>query len=680
MRTPSCTTGFTLAKVFSRRLLVLLAVTGALAAIPGSASARSRKAHLSEFRSCSSFVHYARRHARGELRTMGTPTVRPVFPPQRGPVFPEGVAAPPQANSPTAVGEQGQDYSTTNVQESGVDEPDLVKTDGKRIFAVENGTLYSVDARTDPPKVLDSLVIAGYGQELLLVGDKVLVFSGTNYVLPVEMVAPGAPQQARTAVAAPIYGGVGSTLTEVDVSNPSAMKVVQSMSVNGSYLSARLTGHTARVVLSAIPEAIPILQATPPVTADLVPKIRRTTTPSWRPTYKLRRGTRGRLSRHALVRCTHISRPVQFSGLNSLTVLTIDLDKGLEPVDSDAIMTDGQIVYASTKALYVATQKAIVERPDTTQPPPDQVTEIHKFDISDPDQTTYQGSGAVDGTLLNQFSMSEQDGFLRVASTSAPLWWSQGNDRPSQSYVTVLAQKDNTLQAIGRVGDLGKGQRIYAVRFLGDVGYVVTFRQIDPLYTIGLSDPEHPKVLGALDLLGYSAYLHPVGDGLLLGVGQAADEQGRTQGTQLSLFDVSDPANPARIAQHELGSGSNTSVEFDHHAFLWWSPSKLAVLPVFIYNYDPNSGNSSQFAGAIGFHVAKGDGINEAGRISHPQQSGYSPGIDRSLVIGDELYTVSMLGVKASDLGSFADRGFAEFPQPPQAQPQPGTVSSPPAR
>jgi hypothetical protein len=450
----------------------------------------------------------------------------------------------------------------------------------------------------------------------------------------------------------------------VDVSDPSAMKVMNTMSVNGGYVSARLTGHTARVIFSATPQALPVLQQTTDAGMRRE-KIARTTTPNWRPTYALRSGRKGKVTRHALVRCSSIQRPEAFSGLNSLTVLTIDIAKGLEPVDSDAVMTDAQTVYGSTKNLYIATQKAIDEQPNSQQPPPIPTTSIHKFDISNPDKTDYVATGEVTGTLLNQYSMSEQDGLLRVASTEAPLWWRPNEDRKSESFVTVLKQDGNTLAQVGRVGDLGKGERIYAVRFLGDVAYVVTFRQVDPLYTVGLSDPAHPEVLGSLDLLGYSAYLHPVGDGLLLGVGQAADKQGRTQGTQVSLFDVSDPRNPLRLSNRVLGGGSSSTVEFDPHAFLWWEPSKLAVLPVQIYTYDEQKGASEQYAGAIGFHATKPDGVTEAGRASHPKdQYGYSAVISRSLVIGDRLFTVSTAGVLASDLGSFADRGFAAFPVP----------------
>ena len=656
-----------------RTWIAVAAFAAVLAALPSSAGAASKPKHrLAAFGSCSRFVHYARRHALGELKTRGVPPPVGIPTPVRSPqpVTQDGT----QVVLPEAAPGAGQDFSNTNNQEAGVDEPDSVKTDGKTIFIAENGRIYAIDARSNPPKLLDTLDLGGsYGDQLLLSGDRLLVMSGQPIYYGVGVVGP-----VRAAIAPPIGGAQASTVSLVDVSDPSAMKVLRTMSVNGGYLNARMTGHTARVIFSATPTAIPVIQT---LAADAQrPKINRTTTPDWRPTYRLRRGTKGKIARHALVRCTSITRPEIFSGLNSLTVLTIDIDKGLDPVDSDAIMTDGQTVYASQKNLYIATQKAMLEQPNTEQPPPEQLTEIHKFDISKPDETTYEGTGVVTGTLLNQYSMSEQDGFLRVASTSAPLWWSPGNNRPSESFVTVLKQDGNVLRQVGRVGEIGKGERIYAVRFLGDVGYVVTFRQVDPLYTVGLSDPEHPKVLGSLDLLGYSAYLHPVGDGLLLGVGQAANEQGRTQGTQVSLFDVSDPSKPTRLSNKLVGNGSSSDVEFDPHAFLWWDPLKLAVLPVQVYDYSSDGKSADSFVGAIGFKATKADGVTEAGRASHPVGDyGYVAPVSRSVVIGRRLFTISSAGALASDLATFAEQGFVKLPAPPPSPtPQPETVSSPP--
>ena len=162
---------------------------------------------------------------------------------------------------------------------------------------------------------------------------------------------------------------------------------------------------------------------------------------------------------------------------------------------------------------------------------------------------------------------------LRAATTSTA-----GNE--SQSYVTVLATQGGRLEKAGQVGGLGRGERIYAVRFIGDRGYVVTFRQTDPLYTLDLADPAHPRVTGELKILGYSAYLHPVGEHELLGVGQDATPEGVQLGTQVSLFDVSDPAAPRLLHRAGLGGSTSSDVEFDHHAFLWWAPKRLAVVPV----------------------------------------------------------------------------------------------------
>jgi len=228
----------------------------------------------------------------------------------------------------------------------------------------------------------------------------------------------------------------------------------------------------------------------------------------------------------------------------------------------------------------------------------------------------------------------------------------------SESYVTVLAERGAELALLGRAEGLGTGERIYAVRFAGDKGYVVTFRQVDPLYTLDLSKKTDPRVVGELKILGYSAYLHPISDELLLGVGQDATAQGRTQGTQLSLFDVSDPHRPARRAQASLGDNASSAAEFDPHAFLFWQPSNLAVIPLSAYG----SAAGGQFEGAVGFMVGTA-GIAEAGRITHPAGAGspFPPPIGRSLVIGDALYTLSYAGLAANRLDTLAPLSFTAF-------------------
>ena len=283
-------------------------------------------------------------------------------------------------------------------------------------------------------------------------------------------------------------------------------------------------------------------------------------------------------------------------------------------------------------------------------------TTIHKFDISDPARTVYRGSGNVPGYLLSQWSLSEFEGVLRVVSTDTPAWWGAGGD--SQSFLTTLRASDGALAKLGQIGELGKGDRVYAVRFIGTVGYVVTFKQVDPLYTLDLSDPANPQVLGELTIPGYSAYLHPIGDSLLLGVGQDVDAEGHPLGTQVSLFDVSDLTHPTRLYQATLGPGWSEA-ESDHHAFLFWPPTGLLVVP-----FDQR---------AVGFRVSRASGITQAGQITHTAgELGGTPVIRRSLVVGSTVVTVSDAGVKTSSLASLVDQGWAAFPAPPPPKPTPG--------
>ena len=181
------------------------------------------------------------------------------------------------------------------------------------------------------------------------------------------------------------------------------------------------------------------------------------------------------------------------------------------------------------------------------------------------------------------------------------------------------------------------------MRFVGDTGYVVTFRQVDPLYTLDLSQPERPRVLGELKIPGYSAYLHPIGEDLLLGVGQDADEDGRAQGTQLSIFDVSDLRKPTRLHTEHLGRGWSEA-EHDHHAFLFWPRTGLVMIP-----FEQR---------AVGFRVGRARGIDPLGRVEHDAQWP----IRRSLVVGDGVLTVSENGVKESSLATLGERGWAAFP------------------
>jgi hypothetical protein len=454
-------------------------------------------------------------------------------------------------------------------------------------------------------------------------------------------------------------------LTEIDVSHRDALRVVRTLTLDGSYVGARLVGHSARIVVaSQVPSALPFEQPSGSSSdARAAARDRNRTVvassgvASWLPSYRITRPGGAPSAGRPLVQCRNVRRPVAFSGLGMLTVLTLDLAKSLTPVNSVALMSDARIVYASPDSLYIATERW-ADRPDPTKPmllKSGVATAIHKFDISNPSRTQYRASGSVSGYLLSQWSLSEQRGVLRVVSTETPAWWGPGGE--SQSFLTTLTEKDGALTQAGRVGDLGNGERVYAVRFVGDAGYVVTFRQIDPLYTLDLADPARPRVLGQLKIAGYSAYLHPIGQDLLLGIGQDANEQGRPLGTQLSLFDVSNLEHPTRLQRATLGPGWSEA-ESDHHAFLFWPRTGLVVVPF--------------QQRAVGFRVSRAGGIGEVGRIEDGKgEPQLSSGIRRSLVVGNSLLTVSDAGVKSSSLSTLAEQDWAAFPAP--AQPGPPT-------
>ncbi|GII90847.1 beta-propeller domain-containing protein [Sinosporangium siamense] len=599
-------------------------------------------------------------------------------------------------------------HSTTNVQEAGVDEPDLVKTDGKRIITVNQGVLRVVDAESK--KVTATLNVVGSDQtyapaDLLVSGDRALVvFAGGGVVL-------AGAKAKRVPLSGPHY-------VTVDLSGQP--KVTGSLSAKGMHVDARMVGSTVRLVVRSQPE-IDFPQPRPGASQGEMMRrsqeaVRKAPISAWLPSYEIADASGA--SRTESVKCEAVSHPENYTGTSLLTVHSLDLaGEAVAATSPIAVAADGDTVYGSAGSLYVASnprwwfpmpidpipvdpvppadspdpaQPSLLPAPDKTVTPsesgvapdvaptpdepappsptastpaeetPVEETEIHRFDIAQPGAPRYVASGKVAGRLLNQYAMSEHEGHLRIATTINENAGPSGPESSSSVYVLNA----DTLAKVGEVGGLGKDERIYAVRFIGPVGYVVTFRQVDPLYTLDLRDPAAPKVTGELKITGYSAYLHPAGDGRLIGVGQEASTKGRTLGTQISLFDVSDPAKPARLAQY-FQKDSGSEAEWDPHAFLYWPESGLAVLPLSSWQE-----NGAAKSGALGLRIQP-SGITKLGLVQHP-----TPKIDgsriadtvpvdatirRSLIIGDTLWTVSDLGLKASHASNLDDQAWVPF-------------------
>ena len=427
----------------------------------------------------------------------------------------------------------GVDYSTTNVQEEGVDEPDIVKTDGRRLYVMAESTLHVFDIRSgraEARRLADAEGIRPRAARVRRPGarpDDVLGRPRARSRKP--RASPDVRAGARIRIPEP-----ATRLFEIDVSDPAAPKLLNTLTVEGYYVSARLRGSVARVVIATPPSPWPVEyesgQTQEEAEADQRKAIRRTRLSTWMPDAVLRDRVRDKRRRPRVVQCDDVRRPTRYSGPGMLTVLTVGFDRGLKPIDSDSLMTDAQTIYASKRSLFVATEKWF----DPAVSDPNQevdagrFTAIHRFAIDDPESADYRASGEVPRIRAEP-----------VLAVGARRLLAGGDDRPAAMARERGAARERELRdassarsciEVGRVGGLGRGERIFAVRFLGEKGYVVTFRQIDPLYTLDLSDPQNPRVRGELKILGFSSYLHPIGNDLLLGLGQDANEQGQTPG------------------------------------------------------------------------------------------------------------------------------------------------------
>lgn len=290
----------------------------------------------------------------------------------------------------------------------------------------------------------------------------------------------------------------------------------------------------------------------------------------------------------------------------------------------------------------------------------EEFTAIHKFAFDDKEAgLSYQASGKVPGALLNQFSLSEYNGHLRVVTTivdeeklaekqedhldgrgrnkvrpavgspqphgtpAKPLPAPQGEAPVTQ--LTILKQSDNTLEKVGEISGLAKGEYVYAARFVGDRGYVVTFRQVDPLFTFDLSNPKEPKQLGALKVTGFSTYIHPLDDTHLLTIGREADSQGNVGGLKLEVFDVSDLKNPQPVTnKYVIPQGkdglllrASSAAEEDHRAFTFDPALNLLSIPVQNYKAGEKAFDGFQY-----FSVSPTDGVQKVGEINYLKEDG----------------------------------------------------------
>ena len=602
-------------------------------------------------------------------------------------------------------------YTATNLQEAGVDEADLVKTDGKYVYTVNGRDVVIV--RIWPATRVEvvarlALPASVTPQSLLLAGNRLVVLSYVS-----EQIDP--PSRKRQAAGAPgratrpIPDG-GSTfnatrVSVVDVADRARPRLVHQADVEGNLGVARRIGDDIYVVSNAamqVPtEVIAAAQAvaaqTRPdgtdgrsseqlqadkrrafraVRAHLVERFDRLGLTAAMP--RQRHGdASGRMwPLRPLYGCADLHVPPGGGQLGTLNVVHFDVDQP-QRIDAVGLMASGWQVYASTDALYAA-------MPDRTRdqlwgwgPPAGAAAEhdstsIHAFDLRGPGgRPRYAASGRVRGHILDPFSMSEQRGFLRVATTDAAR--AASGQIASSNHLYVLGARGRRLAVVGAIEDLAPGERIFSARLTGDTGTLVTFRQTDPLFTLDLSDPRRPRVAGELKMDGFSSYIHPLDRDHLLTIGQDAGDDGRVQGVHVQVFDISDPAHPRRTAHRRLTDGGGWSwsaAQWDHHAFTYDPRTGVLAVPMSSYSSDPSP---RAFLGLVMLRVAS-DSLEELGRISHtelarsaraaecqsrPEGSGpcaaplhqdWRAQIVRSIVIDDAILSLSTLGLQLDDL------------------------------
>ena len=579
------------------------------------------------------------------------------------------------------------DYTDTNNQVEGVDEADFVKNDGTRIFVLSGQRLYV--HRSWPAEALSavsSLSVEGWPREMFLDGSRVVVFSSVYTPRP-EMRGGLGQGGADVACVSDAYCGYSAAnttkVTTVDVSDLAAPQVVGEVYLPGGYHNARKVQSQVRLVLRDSFQWPTGMRWWPEIAYW----------DRWNEAWVAREIDRLKGVNEKLIRAQPLERwlPLAWrkqadgthvalgydcgdfhftnapTSLGITTVASIDLNAPAEqaPGRTSLVAEPGE-VYASAESLYVASPHWWWW-PEAGQA---DHTYLHKFDIRQPDRATYVASGTVEGSLLDQFSMDEHEGVLRVATTT-----SRRVDDPNQPWrmetsnrLSTLVQQGPQLKVHGQSEELAPGERIFSARFLGTKGYVVTFRQVDPLFTFDLSDPAHPRKVGELKVPGFSSYIHPLGDNHLLTVGVHVPENGdwRERALKLSLFDVTNPAQPTEKFTQLVGTAHGWSEALHEHKAFNFFPSKgLLAIPFTDWVPQPNGDYWNGFVSELRvFHVDTTTGFSPVGAVSlrdvyqsvnHPNWSyAWSPSVRRSIMADDYVYAISDAGVRVAHVNNLS--------------------------
>jgi uncharacterized secreted protein with C-terminal beta-propeller domain len=581
-------------------------------------------------------------------------------------------------------------HSDTNIQVAGVDESDSVKVandgyiyqiHGNQIRVIKGFPIVELN-ETATIKFADENF---YPTGIYVQNGKLVVLGSTWKTLNVPQIQPASNAKMAAPIGGIWWGGYIPQTSQTrafifDMSDHANPKPVRDVAIDGDYLDSRRIGDELYFVARTYPRYYmmnsTVKNAFSMKTADMLPTII--------DTKKGKAVTR-------TMSVTDLSYLPDFVEPDYVVVASLNLQNPDKTMTTKAYLGAGELVYSSLNNLYLSASKYNFDSATADAIPQDIVsTQIYKFNI-DKGAVNFAAVGAVPGTALNRFSMDENGDYFRIATTTQN--WNNGTNASTNALFVL----DKTMQTVGKVENLAKGERIYSTRFMGNRCYIVTFKQVDPLFAIDLSVPEKPFVAGELKIPGYSEYLHPYDENHLIGFGHDATTINNGNGDvsiplglKMALFDVTNMNEPKELFNVKIGDkGTNTPLTYDAKALYWDAEKKLFGFPVDLHelpkgsdNANPSTYGNPIWQGAYIYEVTPKTGFNLKAKLSQiptklsqiptdvlpvKTEYGYSYWdqfdlfVNRILRIDSNLYTLSNNQLNVYDLDNFNDKAKLTF-------------------
>lgn len=598
----------------------------------------------------------------------------------------------PQADTAAASKEKSS-YSSTNVQVQGVDEADVVKTDGDYLYQVNGNRIMIAKAGPSGQLALEANIdlsddsftpseLYVDGNRLVVIGNSSMPVIRNPEITPQDnQDEPDMPVQSKRISIIPFQSQPTTKMLVYDITDRKRPAVTREMEAEGRYITSRKIGSQVYMITNRYLDKYRIS------TDERAPE-----PPSFKDS-----ASSGQWSSIPYGDIRYFPD----STLSSyITITGVDTEASDKPAQVGVYLGSADNVYASANSLFIAytehrfaplikqsagnadgimKETAVVDQSTNST--------ILKFLMED-GGVRFTAKGQVPGNVLNQFSMDENNGFFRIATTTGEVW--RTDEGTSKNNLYIL---DESLNTTGKIEDIAPGEQIYSVRFMGNRGYMVTFKNVDPLFALDLSNPYSPSVLGQLKIPGYSDYLHPYDENHLIGFGKDAVEvpvkngtgnpqtTAYYQGMKLSMFDVTDVSQPKELFQTVIGDrGTDSELLRNHKALLFSREKNLLAFPVTVASvkeaeksrHGASAYGQFSYQGAYVYRVDLKDGFQLRGAVTHLTDDelmkagsswyGSRHQVERALYIGDTLYTLSKGQIRANHLDSLKEISRLELP------------------